>query len=263
MRVPLAEVGRRGRMELRFSFQNDRTVIKTAYCEVPFKITRLLDAGAGISSLIVMHTTAGLFGGDDLTCSIHVEKGARVRLTQQSATKIHPSEDRLAVQRTHVVVESGAELHLHLEPVIPFAGSRLRQETTFHVATGGTLSYWESFMTGRIGHGESWKFRELASETRVFRESRLVYLDRFLLLPEEQAPSSWTMANNEYTGLGLYSGPHAREAATRLHELVGDCGVDLIGEDLALTRVVSRAGPEFHRRREMLCATFSGGFSPP
>ena len=49
----------------------------------------------------------------------------RVLLTQQSATKVHPSQSGRAIQRHHVFVERGAELRLYFEPLIPFAGSIL------------------------------------------------------------------------------------------------------------------------------------------
>src|SRR5437879_6537914 len=129
MRVPLAEIGRHGRLDLTFVLQNGRTILRNAYCEIPFKITRVLNRSRPVAHLILMQCTAGLFGGDDIECSIRVERGARVMVTQQAATRIHPSEDLPAVQRHHVFVEAGAELQLYLEPVIPFAGSSLRQTT--------------------------------------------------------------------------------------------------------------------------------------
>jgi urease accessory protein UreH len=43
MRVSLAEVGRRARKELVFAQRDSRTVLHHAYCEVPFKITRVLN----------------------------------------------------------------------------------------------------------------------------------------------------------------------------------------------------------------------------
>src|SRR6266404_3677033 len=139
MRVPLSHVGRCGRMELTFVLQEGRTVLRDAYCEVPFKITRVLNPHQPIAHVILMQCTAGLFGGDDVECSIRVEPGARVRITQQSATRIHPSQGRLVTQRNQIFVGTGAELQLYLEPVIPFAGSRLWQRTMLDVEPGGML----------------------------------------------------------------------------------------------------------------------------
>ena len=251
MRVPLADVGRHGRMELTFASQNGRTVLEAAYCEVPFKITRLLNEHSEIPELILMHSTAGLFGGDNLQCSIRVKQGARVRITQQSATKIHPSEDRVAIQHTRIFVEAGAELQLHLEPIIPFAESRLQQQTQLYVEEGGRLSYWEGFMTGRVGHGESWQFNELASETTLHYADRMVYLDRFRLIPSSPQSSTWTMGSAGYTGIGLHVGDDARNRVSELHEALPDGGIDALTDMVALVRIVAASGPHFHRCRDV------------
>src|ERR1051326_6535229 len=133
MPVPLEDVGRRARMELIFAQQRGQTVLRYAYCEVPFKVTRLLNWTHGAAHLILMHSTAGVFGGDELECCLRVESGARVLVTHQSATKVHPSEGRPAIQRTRVIVEPDAELQLYLEPVIPFEDAILRQTTHIDV----------------------------------------------------------------------------------------------------------------------------------
>src|SRR4030095_7853399 len=159
MRVPIAEVGRRGRMDLVFALQGNKTILRDAYCEIPFKVTRILTSRGPVAHVILMHCTAGLFGGDDIQCSIRVESGARVMITQQAATKIHQSLGPPAIQRNNIFVESDAELQLYLEPIIPFAGSVLRQTTHIDVQAGGRLMFWESFMAGRIGSGECWQFR--------------------------------------------------------------------------------------------------------
>lgn len=253
MRIPLSEVGRCGRMELTFVLQDGRTVLRDSYCEVPFKVTRILNSNQSIAHLILMQCTAGLFGGDDVECTIRVEAGARVRITQQSATKIHPSQDRLVTQRNRIFVGAGAELQLYLEPVIPFADSRLSQRTTLDIEPGGNLYFWESFMTGRIGRGESWQFREFVSETQLCSEGRLTYLDRFHLLPNSLQRSVWAMGNHSYSGTGLFVGEHAGCFASKLHQILPEAGVDSLADDVAVTRVVSGSGPDFHRCREMFC----------
>ena len=220
---------------------------------MPFKVTRVLNSRQPIAHLILMQCTAGLFGGDAVECSIRVESGARVRITQQSATRIHPSQDRLVTQRNQIFVGTGGELQLYLEPVIPFADSRLWQRTMLNVEPGGMLYFWESFMTGRVGRGESWQFREFASETQLCSAGRLTYLDRFHLLPNSLQRSAWAMGNHNYWGTGLYVGEHAGCFASRLHQILPEAGVDSLAGDVAAARVVSDSGPDFHRCREMFC----------
>jgi urease accessory protein UreH len=249
MRVALAEIGRRGRLDLTFVLQDGQTVLRKSYCEVPFKITRILNSRRSLAHLILMQCTAGLFGGDEVECSVRIERGARVLLTQQSATKVHPSRERPAIQMNHIVVESGAELQLYLEPVIPFAGSSLRQITRIDVESGARLRFWEGFMAGRVSRGECWQFRELASETHLRVNRELVYLDRFRLVPHGFAGSRWSTGDCSYFGTALYFGEQAHEFSARLHQELPKAGVDNLGTGLVLARIVSASGPEFHHCR--------------
>jgi urease accessory protein len=254
MRVSLADVGRRGRMDLSFVLQDGRTILQNSYCEVPFKITRLLNPDSSLAHLILMQCTAGLFGGDDVECSIRVGSGARVRITQQSATRIHPSPlDRPALQRIHVIVEDGAELQLFLEPLIPFANSRLKQRTHLEVGPEGRLWFWEGFMTGRVGRGETWQFRELESETKLTSDGRLLYLDRFRL-PLEHIQSTWTMREGTHMGTALCAGIDAIRVKNSLHHALPGAGVDAISDHLALARIIASSGPEFQAGFRQFCS---------
>lgn len=252
MPVSLENVGRHARMDLVFAQQGSRTILRHAYCEVPFKVTRVLNWQQPAAHLILMHSTAGVFGGDELECSIRAERGTRALVTQQSATKIHPSEGRPAIQTNHIVVETGAELELFLEPLIPFADSILRQSTRIEVAPGGRLVFWEGMMAGRVGRGECWAFRELAMETHLLSGNQSVYLDRFRL-PTGFERSAWAMADRNYVGTGLYVGEEAQGFAETLHAVLPDAGIDTPRAEVVVTRVVSASGPDFYYHREMFC----------
>ena len=87
MTVEIAKVGRHGRMELTFGNRNGQTIIRESYYEVPFKITRPVRPQSGGVHVILMHCTAGIFGGrrpnfNDFT--IKVEK-KRVVITKPAA----------------------------------------------------------------------------------------------------------------------------------------------------------------------------------
>ncbi|PYS29390.1 MAG: hypothetical protein DMG11_09140 [Acidobacteria bacterium] len=253
MAVPLSEVGRRGRLNLIFSSRRGRTVIRDAYCEIPFKITRLHDSQSPeIAHLILMHSTAGLFGGDTTECTIHVESGARILITQQSATKAHPSGGRRAIQTNRIRVEAGGELHIYYDPVIPFSGARVCQSTFIDVDEGARLYFWEGLMAGRIGRGEIWQFDEFSSETSLRLNGRPLYLDRFRLVPNDCPPSSeWMMGSARYLATGLCFDEHASDFAERLHLLLPSAraGIDTPAPGLAVARIVAVHGPEFHGYR--------------
>jgi urease accessory protein len=250
--VAITDVGRRGRLDIAFGLCDGRTAIRHSYCEVPFKITRLLDSDMpGFAHLILMQCTAGLFGGDHIDCTIHVDSGARVLLTQQSATKIHPSGDLPATQRTRIYVESGAELIVDNEPAIPFAGSRFRQDTRIEAEAGARIVFWEGLMGGRIGKDEVWKFKDLMSETQMNVAGEPVYLDRFSLRPLQEDPASiWVMKNFSYVGTGLCFSEGCMQLADQLHQAMPGAGVDVLTPNLVAVRVASASGPDFHRYRE-------------
>jgi urease accessory protein UreH len=250
MPVPLAEVGRHARMNLTFASQNGQTVLQLAYCEIPFKITRVLNSRHPWAHLILMHCSAGLFGGDELECSIRVERGAKVLLTQQSATKVHPTLGPPAIQRHRVFVENGAELQLYFEPVIPFAGSSLMQSIRMDLEENARLVFWEGLMAGRIGRGERWQFQKLASETDLRLNGKPVYLERFHL-PDGLQRSDYAMGECNYLGTGLFVGDRASEFAACLHSAIPDAGVDMLAPKVAIMRSVCASGPDFHRSRDM------------
>jgi urease accessory protein len=253
MTVSLSEVGRSGRLDLTFAYSRGRTIVRNVYCEVPYKITRLHDSStSGLAHLILMHCTAGLFGGDVAECTIRVEAGARVRITQQSATKIHPCEGKVAIQTTRIHVAADGELHVDLDPVIPFAGSRTKQSTRIDVDAGARVYLWEGLMAGRVGHGEAWQFEEFCSETLVRVAGRLLYLDRFRLAPREQTPNTpWMLRDSYYLGSGVCVSPDASELASRLHERLPHAGVDMPEPGLVTVRAAAKTGPEFHLQRLM------------
>jgi len=259
--VALPEVGRRGRLNLKFGVQHGRTVIRDAYCEIPFKITRLHDShSSGISHLILMQSTAGLFGGDTTECTIHVESGARILITQQSATKAHPSGGRRAIQTNRIRVESGGALHIYYEPLIPFCGARVFQTTSIDVDPGARLCFWESLMAGRVGRGEIWQFDELASATSLRVNGRPLYLDRFHLVPKQIPPNSeWMMGDARYLATGLCFDERASDFAERIHLLLPDTavGIDTPTPGFAVARIVAVHGPEFHRYRSVFASVLN------
>ena len=254
MSVALSQVGRVGRIDLRFASRRGATILADAYCEVPSKVMRVhRQPGSDLAHAILMHTTAGLFDGDRVDCSIHVERGARVVLTQQAATKVHPSVGGGAAQSLQVRVEPGGELHLHLKPIILFAGSRLTQRTVIDLEPGARLSYWDTLMAGRVGRGETWRFTRLSVETTVSIGGRAIFLDRFDLQPEHEGVSRWGAGAGDYVSTGLCIDDEARSRRL-MEDLHGDmpgAGVDSPVAGLVVVRAPCSSGIERRRLQDV------------
>lgn len=260
MPIPTQEIGRSGRLDIRFSARGERTVLSRQYHEVPFKVVRAhYTPTSSLARVIVMHSTAGLFGGDRLEARIHVEPGARAEVTSQSATKIHPSGTTPARQSLQIEVETGGELHYYVDPVIPFTDSRLWQKIQIKLGLGARFLYWDGLMAGRVRRGESWRFIELRSETTVFANAELAYLDRFELRPLELSPTRrWMMDQHGYMATTIAYDPTIdQEKLKSIRSDIGSIegafayGLDIPFDRLMIGRFLAKNGSSFRKARDI------------
>jgi len=162
-RLPSA-IGRDARLELTFEVRRGRTVATHVYAEPPLRIGATFDID-GAAYVIIACSGPGVFAGDVLRQAIRVRSGARVVVTSQAALQVHPSSAPSPATVGHEYrVEAGGELHCHWDPVIPFAGARLRQRFDLEIEAGGRLYWGDALMSGRARRGEAWRFDELAHE---------------------------------------------------------------------------------------------------
>jgi urease accessory protein UreH len=252
-------VGRHSRLELVFEYRRGRTVIAHAYAEPPFRVGPCFAEGAGVH-LILASSAPGTFGGDVWEQSIRVDRGARVRLTSQSALQVHPSTDPIPARwcASYAVAED-AHLHCHWDAVIPFAGARLAQRFDVDVAAGGSLYWSDALMSGRQGRGEAWMFTELAHELRLSIGGTLKYLERYRLVPGERRLSHpWIASGASYFGTIVDCGdPRASTSIEALHSELRTFGgvraaASSLEPDLCLVRLMAGTGPPFHALRDAM-----------
>jgi urease accessory protein len=255
------EVGRRARLELVFAVRRGRTILAHAYAEPPFRAGRPFDDPSGVR-MILAWAAPGIFGGDALEQRVRVERGARVRLTSQSALQVHPGPGRQeASLRTIYEVEDGAFLACEWDALIPFAGSRLVQRIDLRVAAGATLFWSDALMSGREARGERWRFDTLDHELALARAGARQYLERYRLQPEVCSPSRpWMASAASYLGTLLLSGkPAAVSLADVQRELnqLEDvrAAADAVDSDLTLVRLMAGKGSAFHRARALAAAS--------
>ena len=252
-------VGRHARLDLSFLCRNGRTVLDAAYAEPPFRVGRWFAEGEGLY-MILASSAPGAFGHDHLRQNVRIGRGARVRLTSQSAMQVHPSSDGgTTLLESSYHVEDGARLHCEWPPLIPFAEARIDQR--FHLNFEGDASlYWsDALMSGRQARGERWQFTSLAHELSASRDGSLEYLERYRIQPSVLAVSRpWAASDASYLGTTLITGrPIDPNAPERLHlELGRIAGVraaaDRLGDRALLVRLLSPFGPAFHEARRWI-----------
>ncbi len=179
-----------GHLRLRFERVGERTRLVQASSQSPLAVMRTLsldDAMPDLAVVFLLNTTAGVFQGDRLTTEVVAAAGARVHLTTTSATKVFSMPDGEASIATNLVVEAGALLEHLPDPLIPFAGSRLRQTIRCVVAPGGSLLYGDIVAPGRTGMGEQLAYAQYAQRLTIEDGAgNLAYHEAFDLRPGER-----------------------------------------------------------------------------
>jgi urease accessory protein UreH len=253
------EIGRRARLELTFGYRHGRTVLTHAYAEPPLRVGRLLEVDS-IAQLTLVCVGPGVFAGDELTQRIRVERGARVRLVSQSAMQVHPgpAPGPTIIDACYEVAGDGS-LECVWDPLIPFAGSRLRQRIDVNLAPGARFFWSEALMAGRAGRGEAWRFDTLDCELRLGIDQELAYLERFAVSPAgTDAAHPWIAADAHYLGTAIAwhdadmqsCAAETQRALAAVDEVRG--GVDSPEPSLLVARLLARRGPPFAAARALV-----------
>jgi urease accessory protein len=159
------------------------TRLGACYQQVPVRVMPPFVVDQEPASLLyLINLTAGLLDGDGHLIEISARAGTRAVVTGQSATRIHPAQDRYATQQWAVDVEDDACLVVLPGPAIPFAGSRFFQRARITLAPRSRLIWGDIWLPGRYDRGalsERFQFDRIVQDLEARRAGALVYRDRF------------------------------------------------------------------------------------
>ena len=190
--VEPAPVSHQGRAHLTLAVRQGRSRLTRCQTRPPMVVQRALypdEALPDMAFVYLANPCGGLFQGDQIDVSIHVTSGAKAHVTTQNATKVYSMPDGFAEQNISLTVAAGGCLEYMPDPVIPFKGGRLKQETTIVVEPGGTLFYWEIITPGRLAMGEAFDYTRLTSRLTVQGPKGYPsYHEAYSLAPADQNP---------------------------------------------------------------------------
>ncbi|HEX8464853.1 MAG TPA: urease accessory protein UreD, partial [Abditibacterium sp.] len=158
----------RGRLFARLALVNGRTRLVEHHQNAPLKIARCFETDGGGLEVCVMDASPGLLAGDCNEFEWIVETGARVRVTTQGATRIHPSNGPVSAQNLRLRVAAGARLELWPQTTIPFRAARFETKISGHLEAGAQLLLLDLLSAGRIARGENLAFERLESRIQLF-----------------------------------------------------------------------------------------------
>lgn len=196
-----ASVGRVGKLVLEYVRQGHRTRFGYTSCRTPWHLLPpiYLDETGSAYTLLV-NPSGGLVGGDHLSIDLSVGAKAHVLISSPSANRVYRSPSKDSVQEVDITVGLGGILEWAPEHTIPFAGSRFRQTIGVKLAAGATLVLWDAVASGRIAHGERWKFTTLENEIRITTASGASVKEHYALAPADKQGGIGLAEEWDYVG---------------------------------------------------------------
>jgi urease accessory protein len=136
--------------------------------------TRLVPVGkssveaAGAAVCALSNYGAGMLQGDSAELSVRVERGAKLGLITQGASRIYtqtvPTE---CEARMHARVERDGMLVFTPDPCAMYANSSYSQVQTFDVHPQSSVVLIDWFSSGRFNNEERWEFHKLSTRTSL------------------------------------------------------------------------------------------------
>ena len=166
-------------LELRFERAGERSVLAARRHDGPLVVQKpLYPEGDAVCHAIVVHPPAGIAGGDELELAACVGRGAHALLTTPGAGKWYRSSGAWAAQRLAFDVAPGACLEWLPQETIVFDGAAARLSAEVRLAGDARYIGWEILCLGRTGAGERFGKGEIRLDTRLYRDGKLLWLER-------------------------------------------------------------------------------------
>lgn len=183
-----------GRLRLSFERAHDaqQTVLTVCEQRPPLKVVRAFPLNDGGALVHLHNLSGGVLSGDQLELMVEVNPGAYAQLTSTGATRIYRSraETPPALQTNEIRVREEALLEYLPDELIPFAGSRYRQQTRIELAQGAGLFWWETIAPGRAASGELFDYESLQINLDITTAGRPLALERIKLEPGKRLLAS-------------------------------------------------------------------------
>ncbi|OSQ40989.1 urease accessory protein UreD [Thalassospira mesophila] len=143
----------------------------------PMKILFPRAQPGDISQAVLLTTSGGMVGGDQLAFSGRAGENTQLQLTAQAAEKVYRSLGPDGKMTVDLAAENGAWLEWLPQETILFDGARLRRTTSVSVAGSGRVLAGEIMVFGRLARGEVFSHGLARDAWEVSVDGRPVWRD--------------------------------------------------------------------------------------
>jgi urease accessory protein len=266
-----------GRLRIAFKQRGEETVLGQLRQEGCLKARLPRTEPGGIAEAVLLNTSGGITGGDDLALSIAAEAGTRFAVTTQAAERLYKASPGSppAIIRSELTVADGALLEWLPQETILFDRAALDRRLTVDLAASARFLGVESLIFGRQAMGERVQHLHLADRIILRRAGQLILHDATRLSGEVGTLMGRAATFADARGMAtiLFVGPEgeteARLAALRAvfqPGLMPDAPVEAAASawrGLVLARVLARDGAALRQAVVTALDILRGGASLP
>ncbi len=180
-----------GRLRLRFEARGGRsqTILAESEQQLPLRIVRAFQLEDGGSLVHLHNLSGGVLGGDHLDLTVEVGPRAIAQVTSTGATRVYRSRRNAepAQQSLQIGIGDDGLVEYLPDQLIPFAGSRYRQETRIELGANAGLFWWEIVSPGREAHNERFAYELLQLKTSISVLGNPIALEHMRIEPAKRS----------------------------------------------------------------------------
>lgn len=202
---------------------------------------------------ILINSSGGLTGGDQLSIHAEAGKNSHLTMTTQAAERAYRSINGTARVETTLRVGEDATLFWLPQELILFDGAALDRTLTIDLHETGRLLMVEPVLFGRTAMGETVKKARFHDRISVDRGGRPLYRDAINLGPDMQRTLTRRATTNTSAAMAsvVMVSPDVESHLPQIRKaLPPTAGASLLADDVLSLRIVAKDG--FDLRRALL-----------
>ncbi|SNY90894.1 urease accessory protein [Cohaesibacter sp. ES.047] len=174
--------------------------------------------GSKACEAVLINSSGGLTGGDNLSWDISCGPCTKALATTQACEKLYKSTGSNAELSTRIAIADGARFDWLPQETILFDRSRLNRSLQVDLEGSARFLAVEAVLLGRIAMGETNLFTSFNDHWQIRRDGKLIHSDTIRLegTTEALGGKAATLAGNLSFATLCYVGPDDAESLTRL-----------------------------------------------
>ena len=203
----------------------------------------LFPRGDAALDAVLINTSGGVTGGDNIAVSATVGAGSEMTLTTQAAERAYRAQPgQIGQITTTLSVDAGGALNWLPQEILLFNGSNLHRELKVSLAGNASALLVEPVVFGRAAMGETLTDIAFKDRVSVMRDGRPIYRDGACFEGNAAAQLARPAIGQGMIAMAniIYAAPDAQTRLPAVRALMPSTGgASLLADDLLVGRIMA------------------------